>query len=67
MGGLKAGSADQRLEGLGALTVGPLGHEDMELLGGIDTDVHRKRPRVGALVIGGHGQLPARGQGEPEK
>ena len=57
VGGLEAGPAHQHLEGLGAAAVGALGHEHVELLGGVDADVDGELPGVGVLLIGGHGRL----------
>ena len=67
VGGLEPRAAHLHPEGLGALAIGPLGHEDMEGLGGIDADVNRKRPGVGMLLIGGHRPAPRQeGRGATE-
>ena len=58
IGGRKPGPAHQHLERLGTAAIGPLGHQHVELLGGIDADVDGKRSGVDVLLIGGHGVAP---------
>jgi hypothetical protein len=57
IGCLEPGTTHHHGEWLGAVSIGPQRHQHVELLGGIHANVNRKLPRVGGLLVGGHGRL----------